>query len=181
MFSLYEWYNLEGQLIRKKKVLCAKKKKNTSPRLRGIDRLILRITKTVRSDYSRGSFRKGRHAPRFWKVRKGEWRNPFSGAFNGKARVREIAGKIKNISEIANYINHETRVYLVNRKVSTSLFEILNVFLTFFYYFLKTLWKMMIWKMKKRNKVNIFMQFVCHSLATFLASYSHQNQKNEQI
>ena len=56
----------------------------------------------------------------------------FSGAFNGKARVKEIAGKIQNISEIANYINHETRVYLVNRKVSTSLFEILNVFLTFF-------------------------------------------------
>ena len=47
-----------------------------------------------------------------------------------KARGREIAGKIQNISEIANYINHETRVYLVNRKVSTSLFEILYVFLT---------------------------------------------------
>ena len=49
-----------------------------------------------------------------------------------KAHGREIVRKIQNISEIANYINHETRFYLVNRKVSTSLFEILNVFLTFF-------------------------------------------------
>ena len=39
----------------------------------------------------------------------------------------------------------------------------------------------MVWEMKKRNNVNIFMRFVCHSLATFLASYSLQNQKNEQI
>ena len=87
------------------------------------------------------SFRKGRHAPRFRKVRKTsekeKWRNPFSVASNVKARGREIAGKIQNISEIANYINHETRVYLVNRKVSTSLFEILNVFLTFFITFYK--------------------------------------------
>ena len=80
----------------------------------------------------------GRHAPRFRKVRKTsekeKWRNPFSVASNVKARGREIAGKIQNISEIANYINHETRVYLVNRKVSTSLFEILNVFLTLIYF-----------------------------------------------
>ena len=79
-------------------------------------------------------FRKGRYAPRFRKVRKTsekeKWRNLFSLASNVKARGREIAGKIQNISEIANYINHETRVYLVNRKVSTSLFEILYVFLT---------------------------------------------------
>ena len=36
---------------------------------------------------------------------------------------------------------------------------------------------MMVWELKKRNKVNIFMRFVCHSRATFIASYSHQNQK----
>ena len=47
-----------------------------------------------------------------------------------KARGREIVRKIQNISEIANYINHETRVSLVNRKVSATLFEILYVFLT---------------------------------------------------
>ena len=35
----------------------------------------------------------------------------------------------------------------------------------------------MVWKMKKIIKVNIFMRFVCHSLATLLSSYSHQNQK----
>ena len=52
MFPLYDGYNLKRQLIRKK-VLCAKKKPNI-PRLRGIERLILSITKTVRSDYSRG-------------------------------------------------------------------------------------------------------------------------------
>ena len=40
---------------------------------------------------------------------------------------------------------------------------------------------MMVWKMKKRNKVNIFMQFICRSLATFLASYSHQNQKTNKF
>ena len=50
-----------------------------------------------------------------------------------------------------------------------------------FYYFLKTLWKMMVRKMKKRNKVNIFMRYVCHSPATFLASYSHQNQKTNKF
>ena len=57
----------------------------------------------------RPSFRKGRHAPRFRKVRKTsekeKWRNPFSLASNVKARGREVAGKIQNISEIANFIN----------------------------------------------------------------------------
>ena len=38
---------------------------------------------------------------------------------------------------------------------------------------------MMIWKMKKRNKVNIFMQFVCLSLATSLLF--SRKPKNEQI
>ena len=32
-----------------------------------------------------------------------------------KARGREIAGKIQNISEITNHINHKTRVYVINR------------------------------------------------------------------
>ena len=52
MFPLYGWYNLKGQLIRKK-ILCAKKKPNI-PGAEGIESLILRITKTVRSDYFRG-------------------------------------------------------------------------------------------------------------------------------
>ena len=51
-----------------------------------------------------------------------------------KAHGREIVRKIQNISEIANYINHETRFYLVNRKVSASLFEILYVFLTLIHF-----------------------------------------------
>ena len=51
-----------------------------------------------------------------------------------KARGREIAGKIQNISEIANCINHETRVSLVNRRVSTSLFEIVYMFLTLIHF-----------------------------------------------
>ena len=71
-------------------------------------------------------FRKGRNATRFQKVRKTsekeKWRNPFSVASNLKARRREIAGKIQNISKITNHINHKTRVYVINRRVSTSLF-----------------------------------------------------------
>ena len=65
---------------------------------------------------------------------KGEMTYPVSVALNVKARGREIAGKIQNISEIANYINHETPVYLVNRRVSASLFEILEVFLTLIHF-----------------------------------------------
>ena len=52
---------------------------------------------------------------------KEKWRNPFS-VLPPKARGREIAGKIQNISEITNHINHKTRVYVINRRVSTSLF-----------------------------------------------------------
>ena len=51
-----------------------------------------------------------------------------------KAGGREIAGKIQNISEIANCINHETRVYLVNGRVSTSLFQIAYVFVTLIHF-----------------------------------------------
>ena len=84
------------------------------------------------------SFRKGRHAPRFRKVRKTsekeKWRDPFSVASNVKARGRGIAGKTQNISEITNYINHEIRAYLVNRRVSASLFEIFYVFLTLIHF-----------------------------------------------
>ena len=61
MFPLYDWYNLNGQLIRRK--FCVLRKNQTSARLRGdregwggIERLILRITKIViyKSDYYRG-------------------------------------------------------------------------------------------------------------------------------
>ena len=48
-------------------------------------------------------------------------RSPFS-VLPLKARGREIAGKIQNISEITNHINHKTHVYVINRRVSTSLF-----------------------------------------------------------
>ena len=51
-----------------------------------------------------------------------------------KARGRGIAGKTQNISEITNIINHEIRVYLVNRRVSASLFEIFCVFLTLIHF-----------------------------------------------
>ena len=40
--------------VNQKKKFCSLRKKQTSPRLRGIERLLLRITKTVTSDYSRG-------------------------------------------------------------------------------------------------------------------------------
>ena len=62
----------------------------------------------IRCTYGCTSFQKGRHAPRFRKVRKisekEKWRNPFSVASNVKACGREIAGKI-HISEIPNFIS----------------------------------------------------------------------------
>ena len=52
MFSFYDWFNLNGQLITRK--FCVLRKNQTSPGLRGIERLVFRITKTVRSDYYNG-------------------------------------------------------------------------------------------------------------------------------
>ena len=52
MFPLYEWCNLNGQLITRKS--CVLTKNQTSPGLRGIERLVLRITKTVISAYYKG-------------------------------------------------------------------------------------------------------------------------------
>ena len=52
MFPLYDWYNLNGQLITRK--FCVLTKNYASPGLRGIERLALRITKTVRSAYYKG-------------------------------------------------------------------------------------------------------------------------------
>ena len=78
-------------------------------------------------------------------------------------------------------MNYETRVHLVNPRVSATLFQILYVFLTLI---ILLLFKNAMENYRIENeetKVNIFMRFVCHSLATFLASYSHQNQINEQI
>ena len=45
MFSFYDWFNLNGQLITRK--FCVLRKNQTSPGLRGIERLVFRITKTV--------------------------------------------------------------------------------------------------------------------------------------
>ena len=52
MFPLYDWYNLNGQLIKGK--YCVLRKNQTSTGMRGTERLIVRITKTVRSDCYRG-------------------------------------------------------------------------------------------------------------------------------
>ena len=127
----------------------------------------------------------GRHAPRFRKVRKTsekeKWRNPFSVASNVKAREGEIAGKIQNISE-SQIIWIMKHVFILSiQEFSATLFQILYVFLTLI---ILLLFKNAMENYRIENeetKVNIFMRFVCHSLATFLASYSHQNQINEQI
>ena len=89
---------------------------------------------------------------------KEKWHNPFSVAFKLEARSREIVGKIQNTSEIGNHINHKTRVCVISWRVFTILFEIVYLLLTFILFVTyKTLQKMMVWKMKKRNKANIFM------------------------
>ena len=59
---------------------------------------------------------------------------PFSVASNLKARGREIAEKIQNISEITNHINHKTRVYVISRRASTSVFQIVSLFLTLIHF-----------------------------------------------
>ena len=46
------WYNLNAKLITRK--FCELRKNQTSPGLMGIERLILSMTKTVKSDYDRG-------------------------------------------------------------------------------------------------------------------------------
>ena len=68
----------------------------------------------------------GRHAPRFQKVQKTsgkeKWRNPFSVLPLWKHVVEKLRGKVQNIEEITSHINHKTRVYVINRRVCTSLF-----------------------------------------------------------
>ena len=91
---------------------------------------------------------------------KEKWSNPFSVAFKLEACSREIAGKIQNTSEIANHTNHKARVYVINWKVFTILFEIIYLFLTFIHFItFKMLQKMIVWKWKKETR-QTFMQVV---------------------
>ena len=64
----------------------------------------------------------------------------------------------------------------MNRRVSTSFFEIVYVFLTLI---TLSLFKNAMKNDGMENEEK--KQFVCHSLATFLASYYHQIQIYEQV
>ena len=78
--------------------------------------------------------------------------------------------------------------YVINRRVFTILFEIVYLVLTFIHFItFKTLQKMIVWKMKKRKKANIFMQFVFLPLPINrtktilkLVDQSHTRGKNKQ-
>ena len=109
-------------------------------------------------------FSKGKYALGFHKIRKKtekeKWRNPFSSAVILEARCREIAEKIQNISEIGSHVNHKPVFMLSVEEFFSILFETAYLFLTFIHFIaFETLQKVMVWKMKKRNKANIFMQF----------------------
>ena len=101
------------------------------------------------TSYVAREFLKGEICPEISKnpktSEKEKWCNPFSVASKLEASYREIAGKIQNTSEIGNHINHKTRVYVINWKGFTILFEIVYLFLTFIHFVtFKTLQKMMV-------------------------------------
>ena len=93
------------------------------------------------------SFRKGRHAPRFRKVRKTsekeKWRDPFSVASNSG----------KNTKHFRNhklYKSWNTCLSCQSKSFCEFVWDFLRLFnFNTFYYFLKTLWKMWYGKWRK--------------------------------